>query len=227
MGVKNYGHCVCSSRRLKSWFSAARGGIPGSAFSFTDYEYMTAYFLNLECITGSGRTARSTRTYDRYAHVCLRALDARNEAAMQDVGGGSADTPARAPRRTRTTSRKPATGDDGDGDGDSEGAKFTISTSPTDGIIVGTAAFCTAFMLMAQYGGKAIVPIETVCADYFSPLTLPNLRRKIAAGDIPLPLVRMETGNVKAAQGIHISDLAAYIDERRAAAVKERDQLCN
>jgi hypothetical protein len=85
----------------------------------------------------------------------------------------------------------------------------------------------TAFILMAQYNGRAIVPVETVCADYFAPLTLPNLRRKIAAGDIPLPLVRMESDNVKAAQGIHISDLAAYIDERRAAAVKERDQLCN
>jgi hypothetical protein len=85
----------------------------------------------------------------------------------------------------------------------------------------------TAFMLMAQYNGRAIVPVETVCADYFAPLTLPNLRRKIAAGDIPLPLVRMESDNVKAAQGIHISDLAAYIDERRAVAIKERDQLCN
>jgi hypothetical protein len=85
----------------------------------------------------------------------------------------------------------------------------------------------TAFILMAQYNGRAIVPVETVCADYFAPLTLPNLRRKIAAGDIPLPLVRMESDNVKAAQGIHISDLASYIDERRAAAVKERDQLCN
>nr|WP_165093106.1 MULTISPECIES: pyocin activator PrtN family protein [unclassified Caballeronia] len=85
---------------------------------------------------------------------------------------------------------------------------------------------CTAFMLMAQYGGKAIVPIEAVCADYFAPLTLPNLRRKIAAGDISLPLVRMEAESKKAAQGIHLQDLANYIDVRRAAAVKERDQLC-
>ena len=28
----------------------------------------------------------------------------------------------------------------------------------------------TAFLLMAQYGGKAIVPIEDVCRDYFSHL---------------------------------------------------------
>ena len=80
---------------------------------------------------------------------------------------------------------------------------------------------------MAQYGGRAIVPIEMVCADYFAPLTLPNLRRKISAGDIPLPLVRMEAASKKAAQGVHLQDLASHIDERRTAAVKERDQLCS
>jgi hypothetical protein len=79
---------------------------------------------------------------------------------------------------------------------------------------------------MAQYNGRAIVPIETVCADFFAPLTLPNLRRKIAAGDIPLPLVRMEADCKKAAQGVHLQDLADYIDKRRAAAVKECEQLC-
>jgi hypothetical protein len=84
----------------------------------------------------------------------------------------------------------------------------------------------SVFLLMAQYDGQVIIPIETVCRDYFAPLTLPNLRRKIAAGDIPLPLVRMEASSKKAAQGVHLQDLANFIDERRAAAVKERDQLC-
>jgi hypothetical protein len=36
----------------------------------------------------------------------------------------------------------------------------------------------------------------------------------------------MEADSKKAAQGIHLQDLASYIDERRVAAVKERDQLC-
>jgi hypothetical protein len=84
----------------------------------------------------------------------------------------------------------------------------------------------TISLLLAQYSGRTVIPMETVCADFFAPLTLPNLRRKISAGDIPLPLVRMETGNVKAAQGIHLQDLAIYIDDRRAEAIKERDQLC-
>lgn len=79
---------------------------------------------------------------------------------------------------------------------------------------------------MARYDAMPIIPIEMICADYFAPLTLPNLRRKIAAGDIPLPLVRMEANCKKAAQGVHVQDLAEYFDARRAAAVKERDQLC-
>jgi len=186
---------------------------------------MTAYFLDFDCLTARGRAPRSTRAYDRYAHVCLRALDARNEVAMQPIGGGSAAPALRTPRtQRRATARKPAKSGDDDGDGD--GPAFTICTSPTDGMIVGTATLNTAFMLLTQYGGRAIVPIEDVCADYFAPLTLPNLRRKIAAGDIPLPLVRMEAASVKAAQGIYLADLASYIDQRRAAAVKERDQLC-
>ena len=168
---------------------------------------------------------RPARQRERAALTIYRALEAR-QADHMPVGGVSADSrtpPPRTPRtQRRTSARKPASGD-----GDGEPApKFTVSTSPTDGIIVGTAAFCTGFMLMAQYGGKAIVPIEAVCADYFRPLTLPNLRRKISSGEIPLPLVRMEAGSKKAAQGVHLQDLADYIDKRRAAAVKERDQLC-
>ncbi|WP_321842629.1 pyocin activator PrtN family protein [Burkholderia cepacia] len=83
----------------------------------------------------------------------------------------------------------------------------------------------TVFILMAQYGARAIIPIEDVCRDYFAPLTLPKLLQKIATGDIALPLVRM-SGSLKAAKGVHIMDLATYIDERRAAAIKERDLLC-
>jgi hypothetical protein len=37
--------------------------------------------------------------------------------------------------------------------------------------------------------------------------------------------MRIETSQ-KAQRGVHIVDLAAYIDKRREAAIKERDQLC-
>jgi len=40
-----------------------------------------------------------------------------------------------------------------------------------------------------------------------------------------IPLVRVEPGSQKAAPGVHLSDLAEYLDDRRAAAVKEARQL--
>lgn len=81
----------------------------------------------------------------------------------------------------------------------------------------------TAFLLAAQYNGRAVIPAELVARDYFE-LTREKLLRKIAAGEIALPLVRME-GSQKCAKGVHISDLAAYIDQQRATAKKECDQL--
>lgn len=82
----------------------------------------------------------------------------------------------------------------------------------------------TAFLLMAQYNGAAVIPLEAVCRDYFSHLTPVEFSRKATNGDIDLPLVRIETSQ-KAARGVHLLDLAAWIDKRRAAAQKECDQL--
>ncbi|RQR94541.1 Pyocin activator protein PrtN [Burkholderia sp. Bp8994] len=78
----------------------------------------------------------------------------------------------------------------------------------------------TVFILMAQYGATAIVPIETVCKDYFPHLSREVLIRKINRGDIKIPVVRMEHSQ-KTTLGVHIMDLAAYIDKQRAAAIKE------
>jgi hypothetical protein len=41
----------------------------------------------------------------------------------------------------------------------------------------------TAFLLIAQYSGKVIIPIEDVCRDYFSHLNATKLV-KISAGEI-------------------------------------------
>lgn len=82
----------------------------------------------------------------------------------------------------------------------------------------------TAFLLLAQYDGRAVIPLETVCRDFFSHLTPLQLTRKATAGEIDLPIVRIETSQ-KAARGVHLQDLAAWIDARRAAAQKENDQL--
>ncbi|MBU9579015.1 pyocin activator PrtN family protein [Ralstonia mannitolilytica] len=82
----------------------------------------------------------------------------------------------------------------------------------------------TTFLLLAQYGATAVVPLEMVARDYFSHLTPEKLYRKISAGEIALPLIRME-GSQKTAKGVHVKDLASYIDSRRAAACKECAQL--
>jgi len=90
-----------------------------------------------------------------------------------------------------------------------------------DGVLI---ALNTAFLLMAQYQGAAVIPIDIVRRDYFSHLTTDHLIRKISAGDIDLPMVRMEASQ-KAAKGVALSDLAAYLDTRIMAAHKETRQL--
>ncbi|TXM71369.1 Pyocin activator protein PrtN [Methylobacterium sp. WL12] len=83
----------------------------------------------------------------------------------------------------------------------------------------------TAFILMAQYGATVVIPIESVCRDYFSHLSPENPTRKISAGDLDLPLVRMDDGH-KCAKGVALVDLAAYLDRRMEAARKECRQFC-
>ncbi len=82
----------------------------------------------------------------------------------------------------------------------------------------------TEFLLMAQYNGAAVIPLEFVCRDYFSHLTPTQFARKATEGEIDLAVVRIEASQ-KAARGIHLNDLAAWIDARRADAMKECDQL--
>ncbi|SFN77733.1 Pyocin activator protein PrtN [Bradyrhizobium sp. Rc3b] len=82
----------------------------------------------------------------------------------------------------------------------------------------------TAFLLMAQYNGAAIIPLEMVCRDYFQHLTPNEFARKATNGRLNIPVVRIE-GSAKATRGVHLVDLARWIDERHAAARKECDQL--
>jgi hypothetical protein len=77
----------------------------------------------------------------------------------------------------------------------------------------------TAFILMAQYDGLAVIPLGRVCADYFPHLSPEKMKLKIARGEIRLPLIAMERSQ-KSARGVHLADLAEYIDSRRAEARK-------
>ncbi|MBA4204640.1 MAG: Pyocin activator protein PrtN [Polymorphum sp.] len=82
----------------------------------------------------------------------------------------------------------------------------------------------TLFLLMAQYDGRTVIPAAKVCDDFFSHLTLPKFLRKVQDGEIQLPLMRME-GSQKSARGVHIEDLATYLETRRAAAKREMQQM--
>lgn len=83
----------------------------------------------------------------------------------------------------------------------------------------------TSFLLMAQYDGLAVIPVAVVVRDYFSHLTPETFLRKAAMGDIRLPIVRTDPGTQKSARGVHLTDLAAYLDERRAAAIREAELI--
>ena len=82
----------------------------------------------------------------------------------------------------------------------------------------------TAFLLMAQYNGKAIIPLPDVCRDYLSHLTPEKLLRKVMASQILVPIIHIERSQ-KSAKGVHLQDSADYLDKRRAEAMKEFESL--
>ncbi|WP_131117965.1 pyocin activator PrtN family protein [Lichenihabitans psoromatis] len=87
-----------------------------------------------------------------------------------------------------------------------------------------TRTLNTAFRLAAQENGRPIIPLDDMRRDDASHLTLDTVTRKLSSGNIPLPLFRSEESQ-KAPKGVHLTDIALYLDERRKAAVKLRDQM--
>lgn len=82
----------------------------------------------------------------------------------------------------------------------------------------------TAFALMAQYDGLVVIPVERVCADYFAHLTPEKFLRKALAGEIKLPVVKIENSK-RAARGVPLNDLAVYLDQQIAVARKDCEKL--
>lgn len=82
----------------------------------------------------------------------------------------------------------------------------------------------TILILMARHQSRAIIPIEEVRRDYFTHLSLQKLISKLQSGEIALPMVRSD-GSQKAMRGVHVADLAAYLDSRRAAASHDLGRL--
>jgi len=94
-------------------------------------------------------------------------------------------------------------------------------TQPPDDI----SSAPTIFYLMARYNSRTVIPLDIVCRDYFAHLSSAKLLQKCLRGEIELPIYRAEPSQ-KGMRGVHIVDLASYIDKRRAAAIKECKQLC-
>lgn len=82
----------------------------------------------------------------------------------------------------------------------------------------------TVFLLLAQYGGRVTIPVDWLVRDFFGHLTVEQFVRKALRGDIPIPIIRIETSQ-KSQKHVALKDLAAYLDERREAALKELAQV--
>lgn len=82
----------------------------------------------------------------------------------------------------------------------------------------------TLFLLMAQYNGQAVISLSQVCSDYMG-LTVEKFKTKQLNGEIKIPVVRLGANTQKAALGIHLKDLADYIDIQREKAIREANQL--
>ena len=82
----------------------------------------------------------------------------------------------------------------------------------------------TLFLLMAQYNGQAVIPLSQVCTDYMG-LTVEKFKNKCATGEIDIPIVRLGAESQKAALGVHVADLAKYIDAQRVRAKSDHEKL--
>jgi len=82
----------------------------------------------------------------------------------------------------------------------------------------------TLFLLMAQYDGQAVIPLSRVCTDYMN-LTVEKFKQKQMKGEINIPIVRLGAESQKAGLGIHLKDLAEYIDRQRQSAVNDLNKM--
>lgn len=83
----------------------------------------------------------------------------------------------------------------------------------------------TQFMLMAQYNGKAIIPLEEVQRDFFPHLKMAQFQAKLLKGDILIPVVRLDPGSQKSAKGVLLTDLANLLEEQNQLLRGRRDEL--
>lgn len=88
------------------------------------------------------------------------------------------------------------------------------------------ATSMTLWMLMARYKGAPFIPAETVCEDFFQPLSYSRFLHKVESGEINLPLVRMDDSR-KTPKYLALEDLALFLDSKHEAAVREATAIAS
>lgn len=78
----------------------------------------------------------------------------------------------------------------------------------------------TRFLLMARYDATPIIPLELVRKDFFSHLAPALFQRRLNDRSIALPVIHIEKSQ-KSHKGVHIDDLAHFLDKRREEALVE------
>ena len=76
----------------------------------------------------------------------------------------------------------------------------------------------TLFLLMAEFNGRAEIPLSEICEQYFD-LSQKKSKQRAAAQQLPVPVHRL--GSQKSKWMVNLADLAAYIDAQRAEAIEE------
>lgn len=76
----------------------------------------------------------------------------------------------------------------------------------------------TELLLLMQHESPAI-PLAGICEQYFA-LTRTTANHRAKAGTLPIPAFRLSDSQ-KAPWMVHASDLAQYIEDRRAEAKRE------
>lgn len=76
----------------------------------------------------------------------------------------------------------------------------------------------TLWLLLGMYEGRPFVTATEITRDFFQHLSAEKFIRKVDAGEIDIPLMRIEE-STKATRGVDIRDLATYLDKKRDSAV--------
>ncbi len=81
----------------------------------------------------------------------------------------------------------------------------------------------TAFMLMAQFDGKAVVQLEDICKEFFN-MSKAVALTKAKHATLPVPAYRASDSN-KAPWLVNISDLAEHLDKMRDEVKRAQDMI--